>query len=286
MKEWQKLLDYIDSYIYVTDKEEISIVYNEKASEASRVYQHFLKEAGENKWEFDIALDCVRQMDEASREMILKQLNYYQHHFGVGMVIRNHYVHPSVRHGYFEAENISGTAFGIILTILHPYYDFRNGLLVSVLEDLDFDSIKELYQEEFGDVIEEKLMDFAKEPGGRSCEEALEELGEALREASGKEFFKRKFVEMVQELRRQGELKTREGNSRAFQDALYRISILYPLESQQLKLLFETDLRWEIERGDIKNIEECRQYIDQKVGFKEVYTDFLAQCYLEAFQEQ
>ena len=286
MKEWQKLLDYIDSYIYVTDKEEISIVYNEKASEASRVYQHFLKEAGENKWEFDIALDCVRQMDEASREMILKQLNYYQHHFGVGMVIRNHYVHPSVRHGYFEAENISGTAFRIILTILHPYYDFRNGLLVSVLEDLDFDSIKELYQEEFGDVIEKKLMDFAKEPGGRSCEEALEELGEALREASGKEFFKRKFVEMVQELRRQGELKTREGNSRAFQDALYRISILYPLESQQLKLLFETDLRWEIERGDIKNIEECRQYIDQKVGFKEVYTDFLAQCYLEAFQEQ
>ena len=286
MKEWQKLLNYIDSYIYITDKEEISIVYNEKAPEASRVYQHFLKEAGESKWEFDIALDCVRQMDEESRKMILEHLNYYEHHFGVGMVIRNHYIHPTARYDSFEAENISGEVFRIILTILHPYYDFRNRLLVSVLEDLDFGRIKELYQEEFGDVIEEKLMDFAKEPGGRSCEEALEELKEALRKASGKEFFKRKFVEMVQELRRQGELKTREGNSRAFQDALYRISILYPLESQQLKLLFETDLRWEIRRGEIKSLEECRQYIDQKVGFKEAYTDFLAQCYLEAFQEQ
>ena len=56
-------------------------------------------------------------MDEKSRVTILNHLNYYRHHFGVGMVIRNHYVHPSVRHEYFEAENISAAAFRIILTI-------------------------------------------------------------------------------------------------------------------------------------------------------------------------
>ena len=59
MTDWQELLNYIDNYVYVTDKEEISIIYNEKAAEADRVYRHFLKKVEERKWEFDIALFAI-----------------------------------------------------------------------------------------------------------------------------------------------------------------------------------------------------------------------------------
>ena len=101
---------------------------------------------------------------------------------------------------------------------------------------------------------------------------------------SGKDFFKQKFVEIVRELRKNGELSGEKSNL-GFQNAIYRISMLYPLEGQQLELLFTTDLRRNIKRGVIRNTEECKQYIDQNIGFKEEYTDFLAQCILEAFQE-
>lgn len=284
MVEWQKLLDYIDNYIYVADKEEINIVYNEQASKADGVYQHFLKEVGDHKWEFDIALDCIRQMDEESRKLILDHMNYTEHHFGLGRLIRNHYIHSSNKHGYFDADYKSSVVFGIILTILHPYYDFRNELLVSVIEDYDFGRIKKLYQEDFGNVIEEKLMDIAKEPGEKSCEEVLEELRGELRQLSGKDFLKQKFVEAVQELRQNDELSG-EQSKIAFQNAVYRIAVLYPLEYRQLVLLFTTDLRRDIASGVVKNIEDCKQYIDRKIGFKEEYTDFLAQCFFGAFRE-
>lgn len=284
MTEWQELLNYIDNYVYVPDKEEIGIVYNEKAAEADRVYRHFLKEVGERKWEFDIALDCIRQMNEESRELILDHLNYIEHHFGVGLVIRNHYIRSSNKHGYFDADNESGVIFRIVLTILHPYYDFRNELLVSVIEDHDFDRIKKLYQEDFGNVIDQKLMEVAKAPEEKNCEEVLEELRTELRKVSGKDFFKQKFVEIVRELRKNGELSGEKSNL-AFQNAIYRISMLYPLEGKQLELLFTTDLRRNIKRGVIRNTEECKQYIDRNIGFKEEYTDFLAQCIFEAFQE-
>ena len=216
--------------------------------------------------------------------MILDHLNYTEHHFGLGMLIRNHYIHSSNKHGYFDADNESGVVFGIILTVLHPYYDFRNKLLVSVIEDHDFGRIKRLYQEDFGNVIDQKLMEIAKDPGEKSCEEVLEELRTELREVSGKDFFKQKFVEIVREIRKNGELSGEKSNL-AFQNAIYRISMLYPLEGKQLELLFTTDLRRNIKRGVIRNTEECKQYIDRNIGFKEEYTDFLAQCIFEAFQE-
>lgn len=284
MIEWNKLLDYIDNYIYVTDKEEISIVYNEQASEADQVYQYFLKEVGEQKWEFDIALDCIRQMNEESRKFLLAHMDYTEHHFGLGMFIRNHYIHSSNKHGNFEADSESSVVFGIILTILHPYYDFRNKLLVSIIEDYDFGRIEKLYREDFGNVIDEKLMGIAKETGEKNCEEVLEELRGELRDLSGKDFFKQKFVKTVQELRQKGKLSG-ENSNLAFKNAVYNISVLYPLEYQQLAMLFTTNLRKNITEGVIKNIEECEQYIDQNIGFKKEYTDFLAQCFFEAFQE-
>lgn len=285
MREWQELLEYIDNYVYVTDKEEISIVYNKRAEEADRVYQHFVEEVGNQKWQFDIALDCIRKMDEESRTLILNHLDYKDFHFGFGMYIRNQYIYSSKKHEYFEADDESRAVFKIILTILHPYYDFRNTLLMSVVENYEFNRIKNLYQEDFGYIIENKLMEIAKEPEEKSCEEVLEELREELRTLSGKKYFKRKFVEVVRELCRKGDLSG-EKSSFTFRNVVYGIAVLYPLEYQQLVLLFETDLRWNIIRGEIKSVAECRQYIDQNVGFKEEYADFLAQCFFEAFQRE
>lgn len=287
MQEWQELQKYIDHYVYVMEKEEICVVHNEKGAEAERIYQYFAREAGDQKWEFDIALDCIRQMDEETREMIVNDPDYRRHHFGVGMNIRNQYIHSSARQEYLDADNESSLIFRVILTILHPYYDFRNKLLVEVMEDSGFKEIKREYGEVFGDIIEGKLERVAREPGGKNRREILEELREELKEKlgplGGKEFFKEKFIEAVKECRRRGAI-TR--NRFVFRNAVQNISPLYDKEFRQMAFLFETHLFPKVASGEIKSEAECRQYIKQKMELEEENdADFLAECVFAAFHK-
>ena len=75
MKEWHVLLDYIDSYVYNHDTEEIMIKNSPDAPKALALYQKMLKDYSMEedeylKWSFDIALDCVREMNDKDRQYL------------------------------------------------------------------------------------------------------------------------------------------------------------------------------------------------------------------------
>lgn len=71
-----------------------------------------------DQWAFDIALDCVRTMKDEDRERIQKGEKIPFYHFGYGLYVRNHYVHPSKSHFGFIADNISSSVEKFIYAIL------------------------------------------------------------------------------------------------------------------------------------------------------------------------
>lgn len=75
MKEWNMLLNGIDSFVYDFDKEEIVFDSSEHSAVAKEIYDSFIKTYNidknpREKWAFDIALDCVRNMNDKDKEYL------------------------------------------------------------------------------------------------------------------------------------------------------------------------------------------------------------------------
>ena len=88
---------------------------------AQELYAQVTKDAfgsAEEKWAFDIALDCVRNMKDKERERIQKDGEIPFFHFGYGVYVRNHYIHSSKKHTYFMADDVSSTVEDFIYAIL------------------------------------------------------------------------------------------------------------------------------------------------------------------------
>ena len=121
MKEFNKLLKYKAYYMYDYEFEDIQVAEGDDHDAAKELYSQVTKDAfgsAEEKWAFDIALDCVRNMPNDQRERIQKEGSISFYHFGYGMYVRNHYIHPSKAHLYGMADDMSSTVEKFIYAIL------------------------------------------------------------------------------------------------------------------------------------------------------------------------
>ena len=119
--EKEYLLKYISYYEYDFKEEAVYIADGNESSKAYNLYKDTVKqhcEDLEEKWALDIALDCVRNMNDEERERIQKEGEIPFYHFGYGMYVRNKYVHPSSKHLYLEADYISSIVEKFIYAIL------------------------------------------------------------------------------------------------------------------------------------------------------------------------
>ena len=96
MKEWNHLLDIIDSFVYDKELEKIVFDKTDKSIKAKNSYDNLIKkynldEDENQKWAFDIALDCVRNMRDEDRDYLRE--SYDVDFFGYGMYVRNEYIH-------------------------------------------------------------------------------------------------------------------------------------------------------------------------------------------------
>ena len=73
MKEYNELLNYIDYYIYSHEKECVIIKKGILMKPAFEIYQNIISKFNlkDSKWTFDIALDCVRNMNSIDRKDII-----------------------------------------------------------------------------------------------------------------------------------------------------------------------------------------------------------------------
>ena len=121
--EKEYLLKYISYYEYDFKEEAVYIADGDESSKAYDLYRKMVMERCpeiEDKWAFDIALDCVRNMPNDQRERIQKEGEIPFYHFGYGVYVRNHYIHSSKKHTYFMADDVSSAVEDFIYAILCP----------------------------------------------------------------------------------------------------------------------------------------------------------------------
>ena len=121
MKEFSKLLKYKAYYMYDYEFEDIQVAEGDDHDAAYDLYAQVTKDAfasAEEKWAFDIALDCVRNFTEADCANIREQGEIPFFHFGYGVTVRNKYVYPSQKHTFLMADNVSSDVEDYIYAIL------------------------------------------------------------------------------------------------------------------------------------------------------------------------
>ena len=59
-------------------------------------------------------------------------------------------------------------------------------------------------------------------------------------------------------------------------------AIPFPLEAKHIRALNQLNYFWHIESGAAKSIADCRKFIDENLGLRDDYADFMARCGWEA----
>ena len=119
--EEDSILKYKSYFVYDFEFEDIQVAEGEDHDAAQALYEKMIKDCAandEDKWALDIALDCVRNFTEEECAVIREQGEIPFYHFGYGVTVRNKYVHPSKKHTYFMADDVSSTVEKFIYAIL------------------------------------------------------------------------------------------------------------------------------------------------------------------------
>ena len=119
--EKDSILKYKSYFVYDFEFEDIQIAEGEDHDAAQALYAKITKDCvtnAEDKWAFDIALDCIRNFTDADCANIREQGEIPFFHFGYGVTVRNKYIHPSKAHLYGMADDMSSTVEKFIYAIL------------------------------------------------------------------------------------------------------------------------------------------------------------------------
>ena len=129
MQEFHKLLKYRDYYVYSTEHEFLRIKHGEYREDAINTYSNIVKHLylqNEERWAFDIALDCIRNFTDSEITFIQEHKEILDYHFYYGMHVRNKYVHPSRFHAYLMADDVSSLVYdyliGIVCEDVNPFF--------------------------------------------------------------------------------------------------------------------------------------------------------------------
>lgn len=113
------LLQYKSYYVYDFEQEAILVADGEEHGKAYDLYARTAQKLSyDDKWAFDIALDCIRNLTDAEIKGIEISDEITDFHFGYGMYVRNTYVHPSKLHSCRMADDVSSRVEAIIYAII------------------------------------------------------------------------------------------------------------------------------------------------------------------------
>ena len=292
MKELNSLLEYINEYIYDYDEEEIFIKHSSHADKAedcyekavSAVRQHIsdedISEYLEEKWCLDIARDCVRGMSEDDRNYIRDNMDASKYHMGYGMYIRNQYIHSAKQHEYFDADGFSGHVMNMIFTILNPLYDYRNNNCTGYYGSGRFQTLKEFYKDKEPEIFSYIESELLKKGSSLSADRALDMLQKKLLDKLGRDEFIRVFKEFIKEYFDPG--WDDDSDNWHWEWQLGKKAVLFSIEVNQVRCLHELRLFRNIDWGFITSQDDCKKFIDEKLGLKEEYAQFMARCAWES----
>lgn len=121
MKELNKLLKYRSYYEYDFNSESICVANGELYDEAQKLYSNIVSTYffdRDEKWAFDIALDCIRNFTEEDLGTLVNRRGIFNYHSGYGMYVRNHYVHQNRLHLCWMPDNVSARVEELIYAMV------------------------------------------------------------------------------------------------------------------------------------------------------------------------
>ncbi|MCR5686090.1 MAG: hypothetical protein K6G81_11880 [Lachnospiraceae bacterium] len=313
MRELNELLKYMDYYIY--DSTDGGTVIKDKRGfeDAKKCYEnavamqdaYFDGKEGYNKnmerWILNIAIDCVRSLDDDLKKYISGHMNYMEYHMGYGMGIRNRYINQSstfqsgysAGYRYLLADDISGAVMKRMFSILSPFYDFRNEASVYYYSDRAYQCISEKYKEKYPQCFIEVEESFLNPEFKGTKADVLQALRDRVIKQVGEEEFisnLRQFkVDMDREIEENDDWDTL-GNieDKYWNDKLEAYAPLFPREVNQAKSLHAIRFISKIERNrldGIYSVDECKQFIDRELGLKDEYAAFMAKAFWDVWEK-
>jgi hypothetical protein len=283
MKEFNKLLSFREYYEYDLECEVIRIADGEFRDQAKELYSHIVRDfflKDDDKWAFDIALDCVHNFTDEECKIINRQGEIGDYHFGYGMYVRNHYVHPSKLHSYFMADNVSGRVAAFIYTIMFPVYNCLSEEFMKLDGDYDFDYIRKQFGETQPIINEmyEKLADWNCKI---TAKEAVKIIIQTIQANLGRDGFKNILLPIIREhVEKHGHIN-REWNDLV--NKVYSKTRLYNKEYHQFQTLQHIGILSKIASpfASITTVEEGRDYLIENLGLVEEDALRLAECAFE-----
>lgn len=289
MEDFNKLIKYRSYYEYDFGCEALRVNDGEDSEEAQNLYSHFVRDYfldGDDKWALDIAIDCVHNFTDEEIEIIQRQEEIGDYHFGYGMYVRNHYIHPSKYHVYFMADHVSGRVADFIYTILLPKYNCLSKEFISLVGNYTYSELKQLYGKEFPIIAEtaDRLSDFQSK---ETAEEALKALISNLRESLGYDYLKEQVSTLIKKYINHKDLIAKDNFN--FVNELYKVTRVFEKEYQQITMLRDLGLFSDLKNTTIivryPTVESLYDYICEGLGFKEEDSHFLADCLWNAFED-
>ena len=118
------LFKYKSYYVYDFESETIQVAEGDAHEAAQELYAQITKDRfmyEDDKWAFDIALDCIRNMadEECAR---IKKIGSMPRYYSYGRYVINQYIHPCKVHRYlkFRDYDMSIAVRDYIYAILSP----------------------------------------------------------------------------------------------------------------------------------------------------------------------
>ena len=288
MREFNRLMEYREYYIYDTDNEVFCIATGPKHNEALELYTqivdaYFPEEFAQ--WEFQVALDCVHNFSDEDIKTIQEQEKIFRYHFFYGMYVRNHYIYGSKKHRYFMADSISGTIEKLIYTIVLPVYNCFSKQFMKLVADFDFQHI----QDDYGKtqpVIGRVLKQLAKSDNTMTAEEALKIIRNDIQENLSPRAFQEIAIPIALEhIEKYGHINAAHVE---LVNALYGETRVFYRRYNQLMAII--DMRVPLETMEpfprLKTLEETQDYIVDELGISEEDALCMAECAMAIGKKQ
>ena len=283
MKEFNKLLEYRDYYEYDFECEVIRIKDGAAHDYAKELYSHIVRDfflKDDDKWALDIALDCVHNFTEEEIEIVNRQGEIGDYHFGYGMYVRNHYVYPSKTHCYLMADHISGRVAAFIYTIMFPVYNCLCKEFMKLDSDFEYDYLRKQFSDT-QPIIKEMYETLADWKNKITAKEAVKIIKDTIRENLGRDGFKNILIPIIREhVSKHGHINC---EWKELVDEVYRNTRIYNKEYHQFQTLHHIGILGEISSmfHPITTLDEARDYIVENLGLVEEDAHKLAECAFE-----
>lgn len=284
MQDFNKLILYRSYYEYDFDCEAIRVNSGDESAKAKQLYSHIVREYfsdADDRWAFNIALDCVHNFTDEKIEIIQRQEGIFNYHFGYGLYVRNHYVYPSKCH-LMEADYVSERVEAFIYTILLPKYNCLSKEYMLLIGDYSYLELKELYGKEYPIIAQaaDRLSDIRTE---ETAEEAMKTIIAGLRESLGYDYLKKQVSTLIKQYINHKDLIAKDNSN--FVNALYKVTRAFEKEYCQIVMLRDLGLFSDLNDAIYPTVDSLFNYISEGLGFKEDDSHFLADCLWNAFDQ-